>query len=140
LSSCPKCGFRPDAPIARRWKFFIERKVPSLNRTGTNRGRWCHIKAYKAERGTWLQWMQVMRANHTIAVATGRRRVTMTRVFSGREREYDRDGMVGGCKAAVDSMTTCGLILGDAPHQAELHHLQRPGDVSGLEVEIEELM
>lgn len=136
-TACRRCGYDPAAIVTGRWELAIARTVHSLNAHRGNYGgtRW----AYRRDRDEWQLAFKVARINARIPTATGKRRVTMTRLYSGRERAFDVDNLAGGMKLVVDAMVREGLLLGDDPARAELHHNQNRAATSGLAVVIEEL-
>lgn len=136
--NCPACGHDPSAAIGLRWSFFVSREVQSLNAHRGNYGgqRW----AYAKDRDAWQQWFVALGRQHCVTAASGKRRVTLTRCYSGRQREYDVDNLIGGCKSAVDAMRRAKLITGDDKRGAEILYRQRKvATEPGLEVVIEEL-
>lgn len=140
--NCPKCGHNPQAVIGLRWSFFIEREVASLNAYRTNHGgsRW----AYKRDRDAWHTWFIALGRQHCVTTPPKVRRVTLTRLYAGRQREFDADNLAGGCKVVVDAMVRAGLLRGDDKASAEILYQQRKvagsavTSVTGLEVLIEE--
>lgn len=134
---CAKCGYDASAVVMERWSFFVERKLPSLNDRVFNAG--ATRFAYSRERDAWQWEFRRARLKLEIPKAAKRRRVTLVRVFSGRERERDLDNLAGGMKACVDSMVSEGLLLDDNKTGAEIHYEQRRDSVSGLFVTIEEI-
>jgi Holliday junction resolvase RusA-like endonuclease len=134
---CARCGYDSAAIVTGRWEFAIARAVHSLNFHMGNYGgtRW----AYRRDRDDWQWEFKVARINARIPIAIGKRRVTLTRLYSGRERAFDVDNLAGGMKLVVDAMVREGLMLGDDPARAELHHNQNRAATSGLSVVIEEL-
>jgi len=137
MSACAKCGYDPAAKVGAAYVFRIDRDPPSLNERLHNAGdrRW----AYAKQRNEWLQWFMVARANHGITLASGRRRVTLTRLYGGRQQERDRDNLVGGMKVIVDAMVHALLLHDDSPQWAEIHYAQERGAARGLRVQIEDL-
>lgn len=139
MSACRKCGHDPDAAVGDRWEFVLEREVFSLNRTASNHGtRWAQAE-YRIRRRHWEWAFRAARINARIPSAATRRRVTLTRLYGKRQRDYDLDNLAGGLKVAVDAMTLEGLIIGDAPHQVEIHYAQERSPLVGVRVLIEEL-
>lgn len=136
MTACIKCGHDPDAPIARRWEFLIDRDPPSLNDHVFNVGssRWKYTK----ERDAWGWEFRAVVLMQRIPKADTRRRVTLTRIYGGRQQERDRDNLAGGMKPVVDAMVLEQLIQDDSSGSAELHYAQRPGSPRGLHVLIEE--
>jgi hypothetical protein len=134
---CARCGYDPTAIVTGRWEFAIARPVHSLNAHRGNYGstRW----AYRHDRDGWQWEFKVARINARIPTAVAKRRVTLTRLYSGRERAFDVDNLAGGMKLVVDAMVREGLLLGDDRERAELHHGQDNAAMSGLVVVIEEL-
>lgn len=55
--------------------------------------------------------------------------IHITRVYGGRERAYDRDNLIGGCKALVDAMKGL-LIEDDAPGKCNISYGQVRGPIS----------
>lgn len=133
---CARCGYDPTAVVTGRWEFTIARRVHSLNAHRGNYGgqRW----AYKRDRDAWQWEFKAARINARIPIAIAKRRVILTRLYSGRERAFDHDNLVGGMKLVVDAMVCEGLLIGDDRERAELHHGQDKATASGLVVVIEE--
>ena len=136
LPACEKCGHDPSARIAATWRFLIERGAPSLNDRIVNAGptAW----KYRRERTAWGWELRAVRLLQRIPIAKGRRRLTLTRVYNGRQKERDRDNLIGGMKAVVDAITLEGLIVDDSPQMAEINYEQMVGTPVGLVVLLEE--
>lgn len=141
MSACELCGGDPDAPVTARWTVWLPVRAPSQNRLGGNHG--AQRFAYKSFRDrvqTLLTaWARKGGAFDGFDKATGKRRVTFTRVFSGRERRMDPANLVGGMKACVDSMVRAGVLKDDSEKYLEAYYRQERGDRSGVRVHVEEL-
>lgn len=161
--TCIKCGYDPDAEVALVFGFRVERDPPSLNQRLFNTGPRAHL--YRKERDLWCWEFRAKRLELKIpramppgdqlwrmtifgrvagvgAYETAKRRVTLTRIYAGRQKERDRDNLIGGMKACVDALVLEGLIGGDDPHSAELHYDQRaaaPDETPGLSITLEVL-
>src|SRR5688572_13470022 len=111
--SCRLCGGRPYAKVAASWSFRIERDAPTQNVMGNNRGggRW----KYKEERRAWVAALATKKIMMRIGTAEVRRRVTITRCYSGQQKLRDHGNLVGGLKPAVDAMVGIGLLKDDSP-------------------------
>ncbi len=141
MTCCAMCNYDPDAPIGASWEFVLPLETLSLNaqkRSGDS--KWAHIR-YKKERNAWRTAVMVARINNRITPATGKRRVTLTRLYSGRQREMDDDNCKAGMKPVRDSLVLERLLKDDSREHAEIHYVQvRATDgVSALRVKIEEL-
>lgn len=136
MTACPKCGFDADATVLSSWLMLIERDPKSMNDRVVNAG--VSRYTYKRERTAWAWAIRAARLAWKVPNAKGRRRLTLTRLFNGRQREWDRDNLVGGMKVIVDALVREGLLVGDDPASAEIHYDQQPG-LGGLKVQIEEL-
>lgn len=139
---CAMCGYDPDAPVGARWEFVLPLETLSLN--AQHRGgdaKWQHVR-YKKERNAWQWAVKVARVNHKITPATGKRRVTLTRLYGKGCRAYDEDNLRGGLKPCIDSMVREGILQQDDRKHAEVHYRQeRAADgVSALRVTVEELI
>ena len=141
MMACAKCGYDASAIVLGSWSSTIARDPPSLNARLVNVGLQRH--AYRAERDLWAWEFRAMRLALKIPHASARRRVTLTRCYSGRQRERDRDNLIGGMKSVVDAMVCERLLMDDCPKWAELHYDQvRVGGAMvarGLTVSIEEI-
>lgn len=137
LPTCEKCGYDPGAKVTASWTLHVDRDPPSLNDRVFNAGprRW----RYKRERDAWGWEIRAARLLQRVPTATSRRRVTLTRVYSGRQQERDVDNLAGGMKAVVDALVLERLLVGDEPAHAELHYAQERGTPIGLRILIEEL-
>lgn len=136
MTACARCGFDPEALVGRSWTFTIDRDPPSLNARIFNAGtkRW----AYKRERDAWAWELRAVRLLQKIPAARARRRITLTRVYDGRQQERDADNLAGGMKAIVDALVHEGMLLDDSPQHAEIHYMQERGGPRGLRVLLEE--
>jgi hypothetical protein len=136
-AACGYCGADPEAPVARRWAFFLDRQPPSLNARVFNAGakRW----AYARERDGWVEEVWIARVSHRIAQAKGKRRVIVVRHYAGREKERDYVNLVGGCKALIDALVLERLLVDDTPAYLEDHYKQLRTQRSGVEIVIEDL-
>lgn len=120
---CCLCGGKPYAKVTASWTFRIERDAPTQNVMGNNRGggRW----AYKKERQIWVSWLSWHANEHLILNAEVKRRVTITRCYSGQQKLRDHGNLVGGLKPAVDAMVGIGLLRDDSPEWCEIYYHQR---------------
>jgi hypothetical protein len=137
--ACRLCGGRPYAPVTASWTFRIDRDAPTQNVMGNNRGggRW----KYKTERKAWVYLFQNWKLSLRIADATVRRRVSITRCYSGQQKLRDHGNLVGGLKPAVDAMVRVKLLKDDSPTWCEIYYHQRRVEQSerGTVITIEEL-
>lgn len=139
MTACPKCGYDAQAIIESAWQFHIALPVQSGNRHIYNVGssRWRYAK----ERNDWQTAIKAKRISQRIPTATGKRRVTFTRYYGGRQREFDGDNFQTGVKMIRDALIREGLIVDDRREFAEFAYVQVQTDVEeqrGLLVTIEE--
>lgn len=134
IGPCVKCGFDPDAIVGRSWSFFIERRTPSMNDRLANTGPRAFV--YRKERDAWCWLFRAKKLELRIPIALCRRRVTLTRLYAGRERERDKDNLIGGLKAVVDAMVSEALLFNDTSIGAEIHYAQMQDRRTGLLVEL----
>lgn len=154
MTVCVKCGHDPDAVVKIAYTFTVDREPPSLNDRLFNSGVRAH--EYRKERDAWCWHFRAARLKQAIPAARtdvptavfdrskvivhDRRRVTLTRLFGPRQRERDKDNLIGGMKAVVDALVSEALIAGDSVHDAEIFYGQKRSTVrAGLEVVIEVL-
>lgn len=52
----------------------------------------------------------------------------VTRVYSGRSREFDHGNLVGGCKPLIDVLVSAAVIQDDAPRHFSCAYHQKHGD------------
>lgn len=95
------------------WTFKLDYVTPSLNEIRSQ--HW----AAQTRGKTALGWILVSSLNQrpAIPLATGKRRVTITRHGKG---QLDRDNLFGGAKDLVDAIKARRLILDDNPDACEL--------------------
>lgn len=131
------CAYDEAAPVARSWTFDVgSEEAASLNSHQQNDARgW----AYRKMRDRWVLLLRSAARAGGIPRPEERRRITLTRLYSGRQRELDRDNLVGGLKAVVDALRRADLILDDTRRWAQVHYLQERGDRRGLRVQVEEV-
>jgi hypothetical protein len=122
------------------WRFFIERRPPSLNDRLHNSGPTRF--AYAKVRDLWILEFRAARLAHRIPKATGPRRLVARRQYSGREQARDYINLVGGFKPIVDAMVTEGLLVDDEPAMlADRYEQERvaKGQASGIGFELADL-
>ncbi len=93
-------------------RFLLNKLTPSLN--VTDRQHWA---AKKKERNHWASLILGKIRQHDIQKATGKRRLTITRVNT---RLLDNDNLYGGAKGLVDELRLFGLVIDDKPEFCEL--------------------
>lgn len=137
--NCVVCGHDPDAIVTARWSFVVDMQIESLNAHRVNAGaRWIQA-AYRKRRDAWQWEFRVARLRDGIPLAKARRRVTITRCYSGKQRELDRDNAVGGSKSCLDALRNEGLILDDKQADVEVIYQQVRMAQSRTMITIEEL-
>lgn len=132
---CPRCSFDPSAVVTASWSIHIDREVKSGNAHVFNVGasRW----SYKRDRDAWQWEFRAWRLGARIPSATGRRRVTLIRHYTGRQRPFDGDNLQTGLKSCVDAMVREKLLVNDDAANAEISYAQIKSATPGLEVRIE---
>lgn len=137
MTACMKCGFSPDAAVSARWEFVLDKRIESANNRTVNAGasRWRYAK----QRDEWTWFVRANSQHVSTAGEVSRRRVTITRRYSGRCRLLDKDNLVGGCKALVDALVREGVAYDDKKPWLELHVLQEQGERNETHVLVEEL-
>lgn len=137
MTACVKCGHDPDARVLAAWTFTLAGEIRSLNRHVVNFGAARHV--YRRERDDWMWLARAARLAHQIPPATGRRRLTLIRIYTRRQRELDDDNLSGGAKPLVDALVRERLLVDDTRRWLELHHDQEHGATRGVRVVLEEL-
>jgi hypothetical protein len=94
---------------------------------------------YRKQRAEWTMLVQSAMREAACPAATKRRAITLTRLYSGREREWDYGNLVGGCKVVIDAMKHAGLLVDDSPKWSDQQYRQERGAASGLRVEVTDL-
>lgn len=140
MVSCARCGHDPSVQVTSSWQFHIALPVHSGNRHIHNVGgsRWRYAK----ERNEWQAAIRAERLDLNIPAATGKRRVTFTRFYGGRQREFDDDNLRTGLKMVRDALIREGLICDDNSRSADFGYVQIQTSVEeqrGLLVTLEEL-
>lgn len=158
LCDCPTCAAHR-TPAKLLGTLFVALRPPSQNEAVDRHGPGRF--AYQKQRAAWVHAIRWQMQQQGIAPATGKRRLVLTRVFSGREKLRDYGNFVGGCKLVLDAMrptktapikqgrrkgvlnTTEGaaLIVDDAPQWLEDVYLQERSTTkeSGLRIAVYEL-
>lgn len=134
-ASCSRCD-QPLPKSDRSWSFFVPLEPPSQNKISGNKGRSRY--KYKDIRDNYRMLFENQMILLDIPPATVRRRVLVTRIFTGRSRRFDFGNLVGGCKPLLDAMTLVGMILDDKELYLEDHYYQERSDEGGAHIVIEE--
>lgn len=135
MTACVRCGHNPDEVVTASWSFFVDREMSSLNARIVNTGH--SARLYRSERDAWCWEFRAAKLKLKIPKALVRRRVVLTRIYSGRQKERDRDNLIGGAKLAVDALVHEGLIANDDSAMVEISYAQERGPTSGLRVLLE---
>jgi hypothetical protein len=138
---CVKCGFDPEAIVLASWTFTLEIEAESLNAHRVNAGSNAARARYRKARNDWGWLVKRAKQEHRIPMATGMRRLTLTRIYESGQRRLDKDNLVGGFKPLLDEIRSkdFGLIRDDSPVWSEIHYLQEPGDEPAVRVLLEDL-
>lgn len=136
---CWTCGHQLEIPEgAIGWSFTLPISPPSQNEAvSANRGP--ARFAYAKRRDHWRMLLSLAKNTHSIPVASGRRRVLITRLYHGRQKVRDPSNLAGGCKMVLDAMVSCGLLVDDAEAWIEAHYYQHPANGEGTWIELIEL-
>lgn len=70
----------------------------------------------------------------------GKNRVSIVRFYGGRNRAYDPDNLVGGCKPLLDALRAHGYLEGDSPDLLELHVEQARNAATFLQISIDPIL
>jgi hypothetical protein len=105
------------------WRIRVPLDVPSGNRSvgAASFGRsakqraFVNRRAYKRLRGDAETLLRAAKALARIPDATGKRRITWTRILGKGQRTFDESNFVQGLKPIADSASAVGLILDDKP-------------------------
>jgi hypothetical protein len=118
------------------WTFTIPRSVPSANAHIVNGNHHATASKYRSFRNVWARDLATLKMVHRIPPATGKRLVTIERLWGAGQRAYDYDNLVTGCKALVDAMKPpkkyharvvpgASLIVDDSPAHVTVTYLQQ---------------
>lgn len=122
--ACPKCGYRAEAVVTARWVLHLDKRLTSANLRTVNAGtsRWRYAK----ERDQWGWFLKAVARSVQVVPATAhtKRRVTISRLYCGRQREMDADNLMGGCKALIDALVRERVVHDDKAAWLELHVTQ----------------
>jgi hypothetical protein len=121
---------------APSWTFTIPKKLATANRYIVNSGSGRF--AYKKARDEWTWWLITKRNEVGIPKATGKRHVSIDRLFSGRERLFDPDNLAASTKSLLDAMVLAGLLVDDSAAFVECDWSQSREAESGVRVTITE--
>lgn len=137
MTACSQCRFDPDAAVTARWSFFLPVAVRSSNELHLKSGaRWKYTKI----RDEYALLIRNAKNRLAISEATGVRRLTLCRIYTGRGKLMDDANFRAGCKPIVDCIAREKLLRDDSPRWLEDYYRQRrDAHLSGVEVVIEEL-
>lgn len=141
MSTCPYCGDDPDLPVLGRWRTFLPVEPPSQNEIASaNRGSHPQRRAYRSFRDGYTLLIRAWATKERIPPPAGRRRLVLTRHYSGKGRVRDRINLAGGMKPLLDAFVLSGLLIDDNEQSVIDHYGQErvPGE-SGVSVLLEEL-
>jgi Holliday junction resolvase RusA-like endonuclease len=117
----------------------VPKEPPTQNEIAQNKGG--KRFGYKRVREEFTFLVRAAMNKNGVPAATGRRRMVLTRFYTGRGRARDYGNLVGGCKAVVDSLVNVGLLVDDSEQWVDDYYLQRRHEhLSGVEVVLQEVM
>jgi hypothetical protein len=124
------------------WTLQTAQPVQSLNTLlswKANKQWWRYAKERELWRRMFGMWALAERIPH----ATGRRRLTIVRVFAGRQRAFDRDNLSGGIKPLMDALKPRhgpgGLLTDDDDAGVDLIVSQEKGETAGTRITLEDI-
>lgn len=122
------------------WSFTLPLIMPSQNdAAASNSGEVWKRRKYREARDAWELTFRSTMARERIAPATGKRRVLLTHLYAGRQRQRDPSNLAGGCKMILDAMSRAGILVDDAERWIEAHYYQQPANESGTWIQLIEL-
>jgi hypothetical protein len=112
------------------WTITVPRALSSQNRAATN-GRGQFGARYRDDRGKWVWDITMAMRSAAVPKATGKRRITITRLMGKGQREWDVPNLWGGIKLPLDACCAdrvfrgknragAGLIVDDAAKWADI--------------------
>lgn len=110
----------------------LPKTIKSLNQTmagKTWQGRYSRTKKDKEEWQILLK-SELARQSQQFRIDEFAKSIHIIRIFGGRERAYDKDNLIGGCKALVDAMKGL-LIEDDSPDKCNIVYDQVRGPIQG---------
>lgn len=119
------------------WTFTLELEPPSQNVVSQNKGKGRHL--YRVIRDNYQFLFRAHKNRLAIPDATGKRRVFITRLYTGQGKKRDRGNLTGGCKPLLDAMTRAALLIDDKEAYLEDHYEQVRCDRKGVTICIEEM-
>ena len=132
---CSRCNAPLSIP-GKRWEFTLHLEPPSQNVVSGNKGGG-RFK-YKDFRDFYRLLLKNQIQSLQIPPAKTKRRVLITRLYSGRGRKRDHGNIVGGCKPLLDALTLEGLLVDDSEKFVEDHYYQERGKDQGVRIVIDE--
>lgn len=126
----------PPPPPPKSWLIPIGMRTPSQNELAR---KFSNRHLYAKLRKTLEQWVVLGMMNESVARATTRRRLTITRYARSKRFLLDRGNFVGGCKPLLDAATRHGLILDDKEEHLDDQYLQAVDPQKFLEIFVEDL-
>lgn len=153
------------------WIIDIPRPVPSANSRYVNGRDPVSRALYRKLRNAWAVDLRITALqagmSRAFVTATHRpaRRIVLTRIMGPRQRAYDYDGLVGGCKPIIDAMKPdqparfgtiktgpnkgkekftrpvfgAALIVDDSPAWVVVEYRQEKGPTTGCRIQLEDV-
>lgn len=101
--------------------FELPRRLKSQNKT-----TYSHWKVHHLDKQAWTKLVgHILRPCHGLQLPWSR--WSLTRLYSGREREMDFANLVGGAKPLIDTLTDYQVIVDDAPTYFSCDYSQERG-------------
>src|SRR5687768_4083533 len=97
--------------VRQIWSFTLPITIPSAN--DFKRAAWKGNRGYYKRIREDFGWA-IKAKVPWIPKATGKRKVTITRLMGTRAMRYDPDNLAFGAKSLVDELVSCGLLKDDS--------------------------
>lgn len=134
---CGSCGQPIPEDFSAFWEFEIPVEPPTQNLVAYNKGGGRFV--YKKYREAFAWHLLAVSRQLRIPIAAGRRRVFITRLYTGHGQQRDRGNVVGGCKPLLDAMVAVKLLRNDTEDDVIDLYDQERADRAGARIRIEEL-
>lgn len=122
---CQACGFSPDAEIETVAEFVLNTELLSGNKIGGNdRNGW----KFRSAKEKYKRAINIIGFPKEHCKAGEKRRVIITRYMTAKQRKFDRDNLIWGCKPIVDILKSRAWIFEDSPKYVEVIYKQEKAD------------
>jgi len=122
--------------VRQSWSFTLPMSIPSANEL--KRAAWKGNRGFYKRVRADFGWLIKAKAQW-VPKATGKRKVTITRLMGKSAKKMDQDNLVAGAKGLIDELVDAKLLTGDDENCVSVEYRQERAKEHGTQVTLEDV-